>query len=163
MSYDLTLFRPPPGVEPLEAWHRIEREEEGFLAVACDVQQVAGYLKHRVPGFVETILEDGSIQLIHDSQVDVLITEREVGMGMPYFRQEVEPMMTVISDCIDCLSGVGFVAYDPQFDKIVTAADFGAMTAHYRDTDKVLPHLVRDAQERKRAREAAAKPWWKFW
>jgi hypothetical protein len=160
MSYDLTLFRPPPGVDPLEAWRRIEREEEGFSAGTFEPKQIAGILKARVPEFKQSQSIGGEwIELDHDAQVQVLITDRDVGIGMPYFRKEVSPMMQVIGACIECLGDAGFVAFDPQFDKIVTAADFAMIQAQYRDTDKLLPQLKRDAEQRR----AARKPWWKFW
>jgi hypothetical protein len=160
MSYDLTLFRPPPGVDPLEAWHRIQREEEGISAGPFDPRQIADILKARVPDFKQSQSISGEwIELVHDAQVDVLITDHDVGIGMPYFRKEVSPMLQVIGACIESLCEAGFVAFDPQFDKIVTAADFGMIEAQYRDTDKLLPHLKRDAEQRR----ATGKPWWKVW
>ena len=190
MSYDLTLFRPIPGLDPMESYDRImaeipaantlekarelvaqnpglDRGEAYRLAKAqedvgdvSELPHLADLLKTRVPEFRQSQAAGPWIELDHhDAQVQVLITNRDIGITMPYFRKGLEKMMTVVAECIDCLGDAGFVAYDPQFGKIVTTADLGAMAAQYRDTDRVLPELVRDTRKRR----AAAKPWWKFW
>jgi len=159
MSYDLTLFRPPAGLDPIEAIHRIEREEADYIVFDDDLQRLADLLRARVAGFRQSMTGDGSIELDHDAQVQVIITDREIGITMPYFRPGVTDMMRIAAECVEGLADEGFVAFDPQLDKIVTLADFTAMTAQYRDTDKVLPHIVRDA----RSQRSTTKPWWKFW
>jgi hypothetical protein len=190
VSYDLTLFRPLPGLDPIESYHRIMEEAPGLNAVQIaralmdqnpglafpqalgqaygqidygdlsELPQLAERLKARVPEFRQsrTITGPPWIELDHHSQVQVLITNTEIGVTMPYFRPGLDAMMSVVGECLDTLAEVGFVAYDPQFGKIVTRQDFVGMKAAYRDTDRVLPKLRRDAAARR-----APKPWWKFW
>jgi hypothetical protein len=192
MSYDLTLFRPIPGLDPIESYHQImaqaefgktlekarelmaqnpglDRAEAYRQAQAqedvgdiSELPQLAERLKSRVPEFRQAPATGGRpwIELDHDAQVQVLITNRDIGITMPYFRKGLDKMMAVVAACIDCLAEAGFVAYDPQVDKIITTADLGSMAAQYRDTDRVLPEIIRDSKKR---RSQSVKPWWKFW
>jgi hypothetical protein len=187
VSYDLSLFRPIAGVDPIESYHRImedassgdtlgrarelmeknpgmdrleaylQAQEQEDVGDVSELPKIADLLVSRVPGFTRHQKTRGHpwIELSHPAQVQVLVTNREIGITMPYFRKDVDDKMAVVGACLDTFAEVGFVAYDPQFDKIVTAADFGAMKAQYRETDKILPNLVRDARRR--------RPWWKFW
>jgi len=159
MSYDLTLFRPPEGLDPLEAMHRIEREEAQFREGEDSLQLLAELVQTRVPGFRQTLTADGSVELDHDCEVQMILTRREISLTMPYFRPGVSEMMGVASESVRALAERGYAAYDPQLDKVLTAPDLGAMTARYREVDQVLPHLVRDAK----TRQPASKPWWMFW
>jgi len=85
MSYDLTLFRPPEGLDPLEAMHRIEREEAQFREGEDSLQLLAKLVQTRVPGFRQTLTADGSVELDHDCEVQMILARREISLTMPYF------------------------------------------------------------------------------
>ena len=73
---------------------------------------------------------------------------------MPYFRANARDMLHAVRICIEVLEKeAGFLAYDPQLDSVITAADMTAMYEQYRATDSVLPQI----------RGLGKKPWWKFW
>jgi len=67
-------------------------------------------------------------------------------------------MMQLAALCIEVLEKeAGFVAYDPQLDRVVHHSELANSLAAYREMDRRLPELTRRAGRQMR------KPWWKFW
>src|SRR5689334_8371395 len=102
MSYDFTLFRPVPGVDPRSTYQQLMQEEEekivneesGSKRVLPDstrneMQVLADALKSKVPQFEQ--FQPASplpwIELNHeDLQVQISIGERTIAITVPYFR-----------------------------------------------------------------------------
>jgi hypothetical protein len=153
MSYTLSLFRPLPGLDPLESYRRLskgepehhpeeaarefmERNPELEFSAAyreaqvgygdlTELPQLAERLKARVPGFQEYRSDRCPwITLGHpEAKVIVTIRNPEIGIEMAYGGGDAP--LIVAADCVDALAEVGFVAYDPQAERIVTREDFG--------------------------------------
>src|SRR5262249_19575682 len=104
MSYDLRLFRLPPGADPREAFARLsEAEEQDALAgdaahrtaqddsARAGMERLAGLLTARHPAFERFHPQRPLpwIELNDEArQVQVTISAESVGITMPYFRQE---------------------------------------------------------------------------
>jgi hypothetical protein len=174
MSYDLRLFRLPPGADPREAFARyLQAEEQDVLAgdaahrtvqddsARAGMERLAGLLTARHPAFERFHPQSPLpwIELNDEArQVQVTISAESAGITMPYFRQEASEMMQLAALCIEVLEkDAGFVAYDPQLDRVVRHSDLANSLAAYREMDRLLPELTRHDGRPKR------KPWWKFW
>jgi hypothetical protein len=80
---------------------------------------------------------------------------------LPYFRDRAEEMMKCVTDSFKVLkSAAGYVAYDPQLGRIVTATDLSEMVARYRRMDRALPEILAQSRE---SLSGKKKPWWKLW
>ena len=174
MSYDLSLFRLVSGADPREVFLRHqEAEEQDVLAgdaahrtvqddsARAGMERLAGLPTARHSAF-ERFHPQSPLPWIELNdvarQVQVTISAESVGITMPYFRQESSEMMQVAALCIEALEKeAGFVAYDPQLDRVVRYSDLASSLAAYREMDRRLPELTR------RAGGAMRKPWWKFW
>ena len=160
MSYDLALFRLPEGADPAEFFDQLqEAEEQNALdeeaggSVPLDgstgerLQKIADSLKSGRPGFEQ--FEPSSpvpwIELTDEGLLaQVMISERAVHITVPYFRPKAKEMLALVADRIDRLSrDAGFVAFDSQLGRLVTASEMSALETQYREMDQ---HL-----------------WWKFW
>jgi hypothetical protein len=172
VSYDLRLFPVPEGVEAKVAYeHLIHQEETEIVDVdqwarrllpetsRARMQRLADALRTRWPRFVQ--FEPTSplpwIELNdEDLQIQVSVYEQSASITMPYFRQHATEMM----ECVKCCLNVGhehcgYVAYDPQLGRLVTADDADAIVHVYGGMDEALPGIQDKALYK--------KPWWKFW
>ena len=180
MSYDLTLFHPAAGSDPLAAYHEFAEQQEAEIlepggrerqipeSVRAEMQQIADVLKDLWPPFTQLRLRQPGPWIELDDphvEVQVTISERSIGISMPYFRAGAAEKIALMKACVEALQREGFAAYDPQLDRILETKDFDDMLAQYRAMDETLPEIVARAKEaaEKKSREAAAKPWWKFW
>lgn len=172
MSYDFTLFRPVPGVDPRSTYQELmQKEEEEIVnedsegkkplpdSTRKEMQVLANVLNSKVPEF-EQFLPAAPlpwIELNHQElQVQVSIGERTIAITLPYFRDKATNMMRLALDCVETLEGQGFVAYDPQLDRVVTANDIEVTLEQYRQVGKAARLAILGAGDKK-------KRWWKFW
>ena len=177
MSYDLTLFRVPDGTEPSLAYQQIADQQEIDSANLdawmkrpvldkrrAEMERVAGALESWRPAlerFQPTSplpwieLNDEALQLQFE------IYEAMVSITMPYFRDRAEEIMKCVTDSFEVLkSAAGYVAYDPQLGRIVTATDLNEMLARYRKMDDAHPGILAQSRE---SLSGKKKPWWKLW
>jgi len=170
MSYDLTFFPSKPGLDAHAAYRehqdREEREAADYkewikrlvpAAERAEMERIAGALQVRHPAF-ERFQPEQPLPFIElddkDLQVQVKHPRGLDRRHMPYFRANARDMLHAVRICIEVLEKeAGFLAYDPQLDRVITAADMTAMYEQYRATDSVLPQI----------RGLGKKPWWKFW
>jgi hypothetical protein len=177
LSYDLTLFRVPDGTEPSLAYQQIADQQEIDSANLdawmktpvldrrrAEMERVAGALESWRPAlerfqppsplpWIE--LNDEALQLQFE------IYEAMVSITMPYFRDRAEEIMKCVTDSFEVLkSAAGYVAYDPQLGRIVTATDLSEMVARYRKMDDALPEILAQSRE---SLSGKKKPWWKLW
>lgn len=170
MSYDLVLFRIAEGVEARDAYDELMSRQEEELekdenrtpsAGELDqIRAVAGALKTWHPGFQEFVCEEGfsSIDLTEeDLQVQFGVYGDSVLVSMPYFRDDAGKMMEFVGQSFGVIQArTGYVVYDPQIERLVTADDLKEMAGRYRKMDDLLPKIVQKTREKE-------KPWWKFW
>ena len=168
MSYDLTLFRVPDGMEASEAYEQLMEREEQRAETTVPLNEAAlADINHLVKAILawRPALAVGvpapitSIQL-NDKRLEVQIEVHPdtVQITMPYFRQPVREMMECAVGCIETVHKVaGYSAYDPQADHFVTAADLEQMITRYCavDQSEILIEVAKG--------QPPAKPWWKFW
>ena len=84
-----------------------------------------------------------------------------VSVTMPYFRDRAEEMIKCVTDSFEVLkSAAGYIAYDPQLGRVVTAKDSSEMTGEYRRMDRALPEILAQSRD---SLSGKMKPWWKFW
>jgi hypothetical protein len=126
-------------------------------AERAEMERIAGALQARHPAF-ERFQPERPLPFIElddeDLQVQVNICAHSVDVTMPYVRANARDMLHAVRICIEVLEKeAGLLAYDPQLDRMITAADVTAMYEQYRATDSVLPQI----------RGLGNKPWWKFW
>ena len=172
MSYDLRLYPAPEGVDANAAYEQIIHREE---SEAVDINQwvkrvlpessrarmqgLADALTNRWPHFEQ--FEPASplpwIELNDEElQIQVSVYEQSASITMPYFRQRTTERMECLMGCLNlCREYCGYVAYDPQLGRVVTADDSDAIAAVYRGIDKHYQDLAGKPPDK--------KPWWKFW
>lgn len=158
MSYDLHLFVPKPGQDPLETARteaeadEIQMSAESMRANGRVVERVAGlglgFEIHESPAGLELSWEDA------ERAFQVFLGESTGAVNLPYWDSNRAP------DVIERLSAVlriaceerDFAAYDPQTDALVRL-DGGKLV-----DEGVFARgasVVRDATGR--------RPWWRFW
>jgi len=175
MSYDLHLFRVPAGTDPIDAYRHWQDEEEK-KAIAAEgeqrnvlnqeqyqqMQKIADSLKSNWSAFTQFQPEQPLpwIELDdEDLQVQVMIQPDSVEITMPYFRDRAGEMMALAAKCIKIVTQeTGFLAYDPQLERLVTESDLSGMQSQYREMDRHLPDIVQRG-----AGSNPARPWWRFW
>jgi hypothetical protein len=177
LSYDLTLFRPVEGVDPNLTYQNVVEQDAREASdldqhlkraipdlARAQMQRVADVLRSRHSAFAQ-FEPDSAVPWIELNdeglQVQVNISERTVGITLPYFRKDAGDMIGCVRKCIEVLNQeAGYVAYDPQLDRFVSKADFDEMVTAYRRMDRALPEII----ERKTLGSGKPKkPWWKIW
>ncbi len=123
MSYDLTLFQVPDGLDAEAAYRQLTEEEESEIpdlqawvrrpipdSVRQRMQELADAVKSAWPAFVQ--FQPASplpwIELT-DSATDVQISfnERSVSINMPYFRKDEKSMLVCVAICLEVLQQHG--------------------------------------------------------
>ena len=177
MSYDLHLFYLPDGANPAEVYRQLQdKEEQKLLNLDAGqhrppqqgklekMQALADSLKSCCPAFEQ--FQPGRplpwIELTEENlQLQVTIQEDMVSISMPYFRERSAEMMNLAGKCIEALTNEGgFVAYDPQLERIVRVNDLSDALTQYHDMDRHLPDMIAAAS---REKTRVRRPWWKIW
>jgi hypothetical protein len=57
--------------------------------------------------------------------------ERAIEVTLPYFRKDPEARMQLVLACVEALQTRGFIAFDPQLNRIIGAGDLEMMVTHY--------------------------------
>ena len=177
MSYDLTLFRIPAGMEPSVAHQNLIDQQENETAdldswikrpipeaSRAEMERIAGVLKAWRPS-LEEFRPKAPFPWIElndeDLQLQFEVYDGSVSVTMPYFRDRAQEIMTCVTDCFaPLMTAAGYIAYDPQLGRVVTIADADAMVTQYRSMDRLLPEIVQEGRESLRAKGGR---WWKFW
>jgi hypothetical protein len=175
MSYDLTLFRPAPGTDVEAAFNQLMAENESECEnldewlkrplrdeERVSMQQLADRLRSSWPAFIQFQAASPLpwIELNDENaQVQVRINERTVDITIPYFREQIDEMLRCIGCCLNLLATPGYVAWDPQLGRVVTANDLDQVRKQYRSMDRNLPTILADNARR----TAKKRPWWKIW
>jgi hypothetical protein len=177
LSYDLTLFRVPNGLDPSLAYNQIMEQQERESAdlvtwmkrpvtdeVRAEMQRIAGMLKSWRPS-LEEFRQESPLPWIelndHELQVQFEIFDGTVAVTLPYFRDRAQEMMECVTGSFETLyAAARYSAYDPQLGRLVTSADLNEMVVQYRDVDRALPQIL--AQSRQ-SLDAKKRPWWKLW
>jgi hypothetical protein len=177
LSYDLTLFRIPEEVDPSVAHRAFVEQQEADTAdldswmkrpipegTREEMRRIAGVLRVWRPS-LEEFLPKSPLPWIElndeDLQLQFCVYDGSVSVTMPYFRDRAEEMMACVTGCLAPLkAATGYSAYDPQLERVVSAADVDAMVAQYRGMDRLLPEILEEGRE---SLTAAKRPWWKFW
>lgn len=175
MSYDLTLFAVSDGADAVLTYQELlaqeERESSDLDAwlkqpvpesARAQMRRLADALKAWRPA-LEEFHPKSPLPWIELNDDDLLlqfsIRQRTVGITMPYFGERAQEMMECATGCVETLkAAAGYVAYDPQLDRIVTAADLGDMVTEYRRMDREFPEVAAS-----QSAHATKKPWWKLW
>jgi hypothetical protein len=162
VSYDLTLFAIPEGVDPARAYQDLMEHEERVLGKPAEqlpdrARAIADRLQTECPGLqrFEPLPPVGWIELNEeDLPAQIHIDGQMVSITMPYFGERASELMRFAGRCCDVVTAeAGYVAFDPQLGRVVTAADLGAMAGHYNRVNAAFPEVI----------AARKKPWWKFW
>ena len=177
MSYDLTLFRVPKDADSSLAYQKLIEQQESESA------DLDAWMKHPVPDERRAEMERVASALQswrpslekfrpasilpwielndEDLQLQFEVYETMVSATMPYFRDRAQEMMECVTDCFEILkTATGYIAYDPQLGRIVTAADLKEMVARYQEMDRALPEILAQSLGSVNAKK---KPWWKIW
>ena len=178
MSYDLTLFRVPDGGDALLSYRKLRKNDEANAAdldgwknqpisapVRAEMRRIADALKSWRPE-LEEFVPNGTLPWIElndpDLSIQFAVQSDHVDVTMPYFGREAPEMMECVTGSFSLLNRVaGLIAYDPQLDRIVTAADLNDMIGHYQAVDDALPGMLEQLNQQSPAE--LARPWWKFW
>jgi len=133
VSYDLTLFRVPEGIDGSLAYQHITERQERDSAdldawvkrpVArerrAEMERIARVLKSWRPA-LEEFQPESPLPWIElndeDLQLQFEICEETVAVTMPYFRDRAQEMMECATGCFETLgAAAGYSAYDPQLD-----------------------------------------------
>lgn len=153
MSYDITLFRTRPGEDPLELFHKIESEEVAPQPLSPDLmERTAQALQTACLTLARSGQAPEEIAFYdEETQLQLTIAGATVDVTIPYFRKNGALAFGRMHACIAALQPLGFAAFDPQLDRIVTRADLPTQLAAVKDTNEALPQAL------------SAKPWWRFW
>src|SRR4051812_28858401 len=109
LSYDLTLFRVPDGLDPSLAYNQIMEQQERESAdldtwmkhpvtdeARAEMQRIAGMLKSWRPS-LEEFRQESPLPWIelndHELQVQFEICDGTVAVTLPYFRDRAQEMM----------------------------------------------------------------------
>jgi hypothetical protein len=173
MSYDLTLFRLPEGMEPSEAYQGLMDREEQRIAEPADwhqpplseaaraeMRRIADAVKLWRPSLDEFTPQSLPWIELKDLElyVQINIGEETVQIEMPYFGDNARAKMECAVGCIETVfNATGYSAYDPQADTFVTAADLERMIALYDSIDPTALSVPSTTTTQ------SARPWWKFW
>jgi hypothetical protein len=174
LSYDLKFFRVPDGSAPQAAYQQlIEAEETEIVNSSGDrpvsdserqqMENVATALKAWRPEFEQFESERPLTWIELDDEqlaLQLVITANAVDATVAYFDERVSEIMDTLIGCSKVLADVaGYIAYDPQLDRPVTAADRNDLIAQYKRIDhsmlRSIPGALQSADR--------DKPWWKFW
>jgi hypothetical protein len=179
LSYDLTLLYVPDGMDAELAYQEQVAQQEQELVTA----DLDGWLKRPVSepsraqmrrladaikSWRSTLAEFQPksplpwIELNDDDlQIKFEVYERTVAITMPYFRERAREMMECATGSFAVLQvAAGYIAYDPQLGRTVTAADLSEMLAQYRRADGAPPGMLTGDSQ---SPPAIKKPWWKVW
>jgi len=175
LSYDLKFFRVPDGLAPQAAYeHFMEQEEMNVLSSSGDkpisdsakkqMESVAATLKAWRPEF-QQFQPDRALAWIelNDEQLalQLIISPDAVDATVSYFGDRAEEVIETLVGCSKVLTdAAGYIAYDPQLGRQVTASDRDEMIAQYKRIDTSILHSVPAALPNLRN---ASRPWWKFW
>jgi hypothetical protein len=178
LSYDLTLFHIPDGINAERAYQELMAQEERETAnldswlkrpvaepARAEMRRLADMLKLWRPS-LEEFQPQSRLPWIElnddDLQVQFEVYEGTVAITMPYFRQHAQEMMECATGCFGILEvAAGYIAYDPQLGRIVNTGDLNEMVTQYRRMDRELPGIVADYNPQPSV--APKKPWWKVW
>ncbi len=168
MSYDLHLFRPPPGADLRAAGkHSYQHEGDGPATPESEARKrmLADALVAHDPRLKLLPLEDGGWTVpppleLHDTDgggVHVLIFDRTAAVELPYARGDAAWAQAL--GCARVLEEAGgFRTWDPQTEDILDtgAAPSPGGSAMYQRGTAVVDEITRRADKPRR-------PWWKLW
>lgn len=177
MGYDLTLFRVPEDTDPSLAHQRLIEQQESESAdldswtkrpvpsaQRAEMERIASVLKSWRPTLQE-FQPKAPLPWIElndeDLQLQFEVYHGTVAVTMPYFRDRAQEMMECATSSIEVLNAAaGYLAFDPQLGRVVTAADREEMVASYRGMDGALPEIIVQGRESLTTKK---EPWWKLW
>jgi hypothetical protein len=156
MSYDIHLFLPKPGEDPLVTAQRDEEDFDRPLsaeAKARNAKAVAA-LRSLRPS-LDVSEGDRFVQLQPDGETGIVIELNDTSgsIAIPYWHEKnAEQVLGAAGGYLRALHGVGFAAYDRQTGRLVHPGEgLGPSAASvYAVGVNAL-------------KGAARKPWWKFW
>jgi len=176
VSYDITLFRVPDGIEPSLAHREIMERQEREAAdpnasirhpvsdlTRTEMQRISDLLQKWRPTLKAFHAENPLpwIELNDDDlQVQFTVHDGTVEVTMPYFRDTANEMIQCITESFTILSPEGYSAFDPQLGRLVTSSDLAEITAQYRGMDQRLPEIMVVIGKPPAANR---KKWWRLW
>jgi hypothetical protein len=92
--------------------------------------------------------------------LQINIRERAIEATLPYFRKDPEARMQLVLACVEALQSRGFIAFDPQLNRIIGAGDLEMMVTHYQRVDQKLPSIVGEVEQ---ILQKIRKPRWMLW
>jgi hypothetical protein len=184
MSYDLTLFRPKPGIPIEEAAQKFMEEEEANAANATPpdaatkdrMRALATALVSKFPSLNMSDHTDDAHSNVEldrsDAQngIQISIFPDTAAITVPYWhtKEEADAVMKEIWDYLRVLEKVGeYRTYDPQLDRVLDLEkDYTEALTVYGGTSEKIPTMMgKPSQEilSKISKYHDNKPWWKFW
>lgn len=182
MSYDLTLFRPKPGMDLNEAGAEFASAEHvrtpPDVARQKDKQRIARSLCEMHPEFkpwkpIESADLEAAVIRHESVWRDIELNEMSLGIQVMLFDDQVSISMPgthtgeaakrawrVIWECMEYLQNhAGYRAWDPQMGRVLDVSkDYEAALKSYA----VLVGFTDEVVERER-RQDGGRPWWRFW
>jgi len=172
MSYDLHLFRVPPGADPLEAAHAAYEGDEESAPVEPEpgwrerMQGLAAAISAADPTLAARRFDEGREERIEldapedGSGLQTLLFPDAAYLQLPYWHDGADARLAW-EQAWRVLQAAeregGLRTYDPQLDRVL---------ALETDRDAVLAEYARGVREARKISEAAIpsrRPWWKFW
>lgn len=185
MSYDLRLFRPRPGVDPLETAHEDEPEppdtppDPAKEAVKRSVAEALMALDPTLQVFHMAFDDIARVQGISveeareryrhielngpeddEAGIQVTLYDDEATVTVPYWHrgEAAQKVFRKIWQYLEVIWRLcGYVVYDPQLDRVFDPpAELDAAIAAYTGVSENLETIVT-------GKATPPKPWWKFW
>ena len=173
MSYDLFLFKPIEGEDPLKTAERIlEEEENDVLDLEKEeidtIDEEKEYLKNHIASKlieVNPALEKyGDIQLIGPEDgngIQIIISGDSVSISVPYWHsgEHAKEVFNEITSYIKVIEAeANYLTFDPQLEQIIDVdvdlPEILGVNEHVIDQmSNVIPKPTPDKKQ----------PWWKFW
>lgn len=165
MSYDLYLLRKDvAGDDPAAAYERLGELEESdpsrpTPAEEEHLRQLAADLQAASPGLDLSEAEQGFLlQLGYEAERPVVIDigAQAITMSWSYGADDAGPALAEVELYLPVFERHGYVAYDPQLERVFSTEDAADAAEIHRDVREQVFAKYGSPQEPHR-------PWWKIW
>ena len=156
MSYDLYLYRVPPGRDPEEVFdEEMELEESGDDASTDDPEL------ERYASEIEQVLGDDAT---------CYRSARHLAINIPYHFEgaEAQRLYSRVAECLHraCAEG-GLTVYDPQEGRVIDPRRDLQSMLHSNERGRAMMREIeapsRSAPTSRAGPNPPGKPWWRFW
>ena len=156
MSYDIYLLLPKPGEDPRDlALRDLASDEPISEEVRARAKRVVAALREFNPA-LDVFESDTAVELTDvqgGSGIQVGLYADSGSLSLPYWHEEASTaVLATVSHYLRVVVETGgFVAFDPQSERPITAeSSFSLAPGLYAHGVSIL-------------KSVAKKPWWKFW